>query len=309
MKKFINKICLIIATRDRTVELFRLLQSLDGQTYQPDSIIIVDAGKESDEGLVSKVPGLQINYARSAIASAAKQRNTGLGMVSAEITLVGFLDDDIILEPDALEMMMEFWENADNQVGGAAFNMVNCPTLLFSGMKSHSLTKKLGLYSEEEGRVLSSGFHTMIGQALRVTQVQWLSSGAAIWRRDIFNEFKFDEWFSGYSYLEDLDFGYNVSKRYKLFVLPEPKFYHYPSKKGRDNGYIFGKKEILNRVYFVKKNKELSLVRCYLSLCIRMFISLIGFFSSGEKYYIQRILGNIVGIVKSASIIFKTSKK
>jgi hypothetical protein len=33
-----------------------------------------------------------------------------------------------------------------------------------------------------------------------------LPSGASVWRREIFDKFSFEEFFEGYSYLEDLDF-------------------------------------------------------------------------------------------------------
>ncbi len=310
MKKLINKICFVIVTKDRPAELFRLLQSLDSQRYQPDTVIIVDAGNKPIENLLTKAPGLNIHYLKSPIASATRQRNIGIGIVTPEVALLGFLDDDIVLETDALVKMMEFWEGADKDVAGAAFNIVNSPVIQLSGFKFLPLTRRLGLYSEEKGRVLSSGFHTGIGRVSHAIQTQWLYSGATVWRRNIFNEFKFDEWFVGYSYLEDLDFSYSVGKKYKLFVLAEPKCSHFTARKDEESGYLFGRKEVFNRIYFVRKNKELSLLKCYLSLFIRMFISLINVFSRKWKNYLQRILGNFVEIIKNTySIIFSGTKK
>jgi len=296
MKKFVNKISFIIATKDRPTELLRLLESLQGQTYHPDTIIIVDASNKTSESLITRDSDLNIHYVKSSISSAAKQRNTGIGMVAAETTLVGFLDDDVVLEPVALEIMMEFWEYADKRVAGAAFNMANPPAMYFSSLKFMPLTKRLGLYSDGKGKVLPNGFHTMIGHVFRDTQVQWLFSGATVWRCNIFNEFQFDEWFSGYSYLEDLDFSYRVAKRYILAVVADAKCYHHLVPGGRGNNYEFGKKEAVNRIYFVMKNPELSLFKCYLALFIRMLISLSLGICKLKITFLQRSGGNLVGL-------------
>ena len=75
------------------------------------------------------------------------------------------------------------------------------------------------------------------------------------------------------------------------------KYYHYPSSEGRESRYLFGRKEVLNRIYFVKKNAELSLLKCYISLFIRMSLSLINFVFRGQIAEFPRILGNITGII------------
>ena len=299
MKIFKNKVSFIIATKNRPDELARLLESFRAQSYHPDHIIIVDAGNRPVKDLITGFQDLNIRYEKSPVASAAKQRNIGLKILPAGVDLVGFLDDDIVLEPDALELMMEFWEGAGKETGGVAFNIVNIAERQFAWLKSWPLVEKLGLYSAAKGKVLPSGFHTMIGRVSSLVEAEWIPACAAVWRRDIFDEFKFDEWFTGYSYLEDLDFSYRVGKKYKILVLGRPKCYHYSSGQEREGRYLFGKKEILNRIYFVKKNQELSLFKCYLALWMRMLITLANLFSNSEKNCIQRILGNISGMILS----------
>ena len=292
MQKFKNKIALVIATKDRPQELRRLLRSLESQSYFPDQVVIVDGSAQSVEGALEEFSSLHIDYLRCLPPSAAKQRNDGIKAVHPEMTLIGFLDDDTVLESKALEAMMDFWERAAEDVGGAAFNIVNRPQLYASWLKSLPLTEKLGLYSKNGGKVLPSGFHTMIGYVPETTFVQWLPTTATVWRKGIFDEFQFDEWFKGYSYLEDLDFSYRVGKKYRLAVVSDGKYYHHPALVGRENNFIFGKKEVLNRIYFVKKNPELSLFKCYVGLIIRIFITFIFFLKERKFGYFERLGGN-----------------
>jgi len=285
-----------------------MLKSIEAQSYLTDQIIIVDGSAEPIEDVLKEFSTLLINYIRCIPPSAAGQRNVGIKAVNPEITLIGFFDDDIVLEPDALEKMMEFWAKASDNIGGAAFNMVNHPPLYASRLKSLPLAEKLGLYSKDKGKVLPSGFHTMIGFVSDATFVQWLPTTATVWRRNILEKFQFDEWFKGYSYLEDLDFSYQIGKEYRLAVVADARYSHYPASSGRDSGYIFGKREVTNRLYFVKKNKSLSCSRCYLALIIRMLISISLFVKERKLGYLQRVWGNIVGLGQSLKKFGKALK-
>ena len=139
----------------------------------------------------------------------------------------------------------------------------------------------------------------MTGTVSETILAEWLPTTAVTWRKKVFEEYQFDEWFSGYSYLEDLDFSYRVGKKNELAVVADAKYYHYPAASGRGNSYSFGKREVANRIYFVKKHQELSFFKCYAALIVRMFISLI--FAAREKQasYLLRAWGNVGGLVQA----------
>jgi GT2 family glycosyltransferase len=276
-----------------------MLKSFDEQTQLPDQIIVVDGGIQQVNEVVHEFPKLNIKYLRCIPPSAARQRNMGIKAVNQDSTLIGFLDDDTVLEVDALEKIMDFWEKAPKDIGGAALNMVNHPPLYASWLKSLPLTEKLGLYSKDTGKVLPSGFNTMIGFVSETTFVQWLPTCATVWRRKIVDKFQFDEWFKGYSYLEDLDFSYQISKEYRLAVVADARYYHYPASSGRGNNYEFGKREVTNRIHFVNKHKELSLAICYITLILRMFISVSLAIREFKISFFQRALGNIAGLLQA----------
>lgn len=273
-----------------------MLRSVAQQTRPPDQVVIVD---EAGEGgaLAGEFSHLNISVTTFPRGSASAKRNRGAQCVAPDIHLIGFMDDDIVLEPQAMEAMWDFWRNAPEEVGGASYNWMNQPPLFASRLKSLGFVSKLALYDSRGGVVLKSGFHTVIGAVTKTQYVQWLPSGAVVYRRHILEKHSLDEWYGGYSYLEDLDFSYDLGKKYKLAVVAGARFYHYPSRLGRIDSYAFGKIEVANRFHFVRKHPELSRVRCFFALMIRLLISVFLGLRNLDGSYFKRAGGNIVGLV------------
>ena len=289
----------IVATKDRPGELRRLFDSLEAQAVFPGEVIIVDAGQERVEALCRNARPFPVRYLRSLPPSAARQRNAGLSAVPPDICYVGFLDDDVVLNEGALAAMDAFWDSAAGEVAGAAFTMRNHPALAWPSAKRTRFAERLGLYSRREGAVSPAGFQTMIGQPRTTTYVDWLPSGASVWRKEIFTRFRFDEWYGGYSYLEDLDFSYRVGKAHRLAVVADAGYYHCPASGGRGSGFEFGVREVLHRIYFVRKHAELSLARCYLALAVRLAMNLALTFQESNAYFLGRAWGNLIGLARS----------
>jgi glycosyltransferase involved in cell wall biosynthesis len=265
---------LVVATRNRLPELRRMLRSLEPQSSFLREVIVVDGSDEPIEAGLADMGGLPLRYVRCFPPSAARQRNAGTEKASPGAAYVGFMDDDIVLEPGALAAMADFWSAAPGEAGGAAFNLINHPGLYAPRLKTSRWAERLGLYSRTGGKVMPSGFQTMIGRVRESTRVEWISTGAVVWRRAVLERFHFDEWFGEYSYLEDLDFSLQVSPPYQLWVVGGAGFYHYPAMKGRGNDFQFGRREVLNRIHLVRKHPGLSLGRCRLALILRIGINL-----------------------------------
>jgi len=294
-----DKICIVIPTKDRPRKLRSVLQSLVSQTQKPYEVIIVDGSEKSTVDFLNDFNELRIKYLTLQPPSATRQRNFGIKSVSKDCNLIGLIDDDVALEERAIERMMAFWKTSDINVGGAAFNLMNHPEIYAEKFKSMRITEKLGLYSKTGGKVTAAGFHTLIGNVKRNEFVDWFSSGASVWKKHILESYAFDEWYTGYSYLEDLDFSYTVGKKYKLAVVADAGFFHYPASGGRGSGFEFGMKEVLNRLYFVKKHEELSVFKCFLALKIRQLISVWLFLKERKFYFLSRAFGNSVGFIKA----------
>jgi hypothetical protein len=180
-----------------------------------------------------------------------------------------------------------------------SFNLVNHPPLFAARLKSLKIAARLGLYDSRHGVVLRSGIHTLMGFLSQTRYVQWLPTTAVVYRRQILAEHSFDEWYQGYSYLEDLDFSYGISRRYELAVLAEARFCHYPSRIGRTDAYLFGKKEVVNRLHFVRKHRELSPALCAVALMCRALLSVFLGVTRFEAAYFRRARGNLVALFSS----------
>lgn len=292
------RVSIIIATRNRPVELRRLLRSLEAQTSRPWRIVVVDSSDIRERSITREFPRLRLAYFAFPTASASRQRNFGLGKLDRMTDIVGFLDDDALLVPDSLRLMLGFLASSSPRLAGASLNMANHPNLAWRPLKHLGLVERCGLYSRQAGAVVPSGFQTMIGDVLKDTSVRWLPSGAVFWKRAVLDEFRFDEWYSDYSYLEDLDLSYRVGKKYELAVVAGAKYYHAQSSAARINGFRFGMKEVLNRVHFVHKNPELSAPKCLLALGARMGLSFLEFLRTGNPLFLQRAMGNIAGLCR-----------
>jgi glycosyltransferase involved in cell wall biosynthesis len=291
-----DKIAIIVPTIGRCDDLRRMLASLARQSRPPDLVVLVDENGEGN-ALVSEFPQLEIFVTTFPRGSASAKRNRGIQCVAPEIELIGFMDDDIVLEPQALAAVRDFWVSSPPDLGGVSCNLVNHPPLFASRLKSLKLASRLALYDARGGVVLRSGFHTLLGYVSQTQYVEWLPSTAVVYDRQVLAQHFFDEWYQGYSYLEDLDFSYSISREYKLAVLANARFCHYPSPIGRTAPYLFGKKEVINRLYFVRKHSELSPALCCVALSIRALISTFQGLTRFEGAFFKRAWGNIVALL------------
>jgi GT2 family glycosyltransferase len=290
-----HKIAIVIPTIGRCDELRKMLQSLAQQTRLPDQVVLVDEAGEGNT-LAREFPALHISVTTFQRGSASAKRNRGVECVASEIELIGFMDDDIVLEPQAVEVMLDFWKNAPEDTGGASCNWMNLPPLFASRLKSLRFVSRWGLYDPRGSLVMRSGFQTIFRSVPENRYVQWLPSGGVVYPRRILQEELFDEWFQGYGFLEDLDFSYSVGKKHRLVIVAAARSYHYPSKIGRPDWYLFGKKEVINRLYFVSKHQEFSRPLCCLGLFVRMFLSTFEAVKGLEAARLKRVAGNLVGL-------------
>jgi glycosyltransferase involved in cell wall biosynthesis len=295
-----HRISLIVATKDRPDDLKGLLESLRDQTVGPAEIVVVDASREPVGQVIAEFSQLTIRHLRHWPPSAAAQRNAGIRACDPASTLIGFADDDTTFEPQAFANMLNFWEHAEPDVLGAAFNFRNLPRRGNSILKHSALAERLGLYSARPGSVSLSGWQTVVGEITETQFVEWLPSGASIFRREVFGKDVFDEFFQSYSYLEDLDFSYTISRAGRLAIVADAGFSHFPSPVGRVSGRQFGRCEVRNRLYFVRKHR-LSLARCYLGLGIRFGMSACSALLHWDSNMLSRALGNMEELIRQSA--------
>lgn len=291
-----HRISLVVATKDRPDDLRKMLNSLQVQTMIPEEIIVVDASADPVEGILKEFPNLNLRYLRHLPPSAAAQRNAGLQACSPDATLIGFADDDIVFEPEAFEHLIHFWDNEPADTLGAAFNLINYPQQRPSLFKHSRISEALGLYSSRPGTVTRSGWQTIIPGLAETQYVDWLPTTAVTFRREALKLSIFDNFYESYSYLEDLDLSYTISRAGRLAVVANAGFSHFPSPGGRVTWLRFGRLEVRNRIHFVRKH-DLSLPRCYLGLALRMGMSAGSGILRLDPGMLRRALGNLIELV------------
>ena len=290
-----TRLAVIVPTRNRPQEVATLLASLRKQTRRPDSVVVIDS---SDAALRSEVRQAladtwpEAHYEAHWPPSAAAQRNRGLDLVLGDCDLVALLDDDVTLPADALECACHKIAQAESKFIGFGFNPVDEDALRgYGALKSLRLTEKLGLYSARVGAINQSGWHSRLVHVDQPTEVEWLGSLAVIWRAEAIKTLRFDEFFEKYSYLEDVDMSLQARQLGHLLILREPTFLHEPAPGGRGSRFWFGRIEIRNRHYIVKKH-HLSLWRFWLGAAIRSGMT----FASGltrDSRELGRFFGNV----------------
>lgn len=249
-----HRVAFVVPTKDRPEDLRKLLASIAAQTRMPDQVIVVDGSNPSVRNVCDEFPGVSIDYVRLVPPSLARQRNAGMQRLRDGITHAGYLDDDIVLEPDAIEQMARFWERAAEDVGGVGFNIVNRPRI--RGM----WLKRLFLIEDDEpGRMLRSGCASSFFVQEGDLETDWLSGGATVWRREVIDRFAYDDWFTGTGLLEDVDYSYNVHGAWRLAVAGAARLAHYSRPIRPESQFLLGKWQVVNRMYIVRKYRDRGL--------------------------------------------------
>jgi GT2 family glycosyltransferase len=271
------RLAVVTPTRNRPKEVATLLTSLRAQTRRPDLLVVVDGSDavlrpEVRKAVQEGCPDAR--YIEHWPPSAAAQRNRGFDAALEECELVALVDDDVTLPPDALENACREIAQAAPEFIGFGFNPSDADAVRGYGrLKSSRLARRLGLYSDRVGAVTASGWHTRLTRVAAATEVEWLTTCAAIWKAEAIRAIRFDEFFEQYSYLEDLEFSLQARTHGRLLALSSASFLHQPAVGGRKSRYWFGRIEIRNRHYIVRKH-HLSRRRFWLGVVVRSVMTL-----------------------------------
>lgn len=290
----IHRIAYVVPTKDRAADLRKLLISLGKQTVAPAQIVIVDGSSDPVRFLCDDFPALPLTYVREFPPSLARQRNAGMAALHNDITVAGYLDDDLELEPDATERMVRFWENARPTIGGAAFAIVNQP---LRSSRRGGLSDFFLLNSHRQGKLLKSGFATSIGVPEQHLQTEWLYGGATLWRREVIEQFQYDEWYIGHGFLEDVDFSYRVSRKFELWVVADARVWHWPHPVLTSKHVTLGIQQVVNRIYFTRKMGNFSSIALSWALFGQCILNISQSLWHREGSGLRRFWGNLKGLL------------
>ena len=221
MANTIKNLALLIATKDRPVELRNLLISVKNSSRVPEEIIIVYAGENVSYLKDEFQKELKIRFIVSQIASQNFQKYVGIKLLIPNYTWILFMDDDLLLKPDSLKILYENYLSNENyrQYIGFGLGISNIYGRKF-GEKEKKLLKLFKLYSDKPGDVTSSGHAQSYLQQSDEIEVSWLN-GLSVWHSKVLSEYPFEETTKPYSAYEDVIFSYSVSNYGKLLFVPK----------------------------------------------------------------------------------------
>ena len=283
-----DDMAMIVPTKDRPEKVRNLLDSICSQTVMCGRVIVVDGGKPIRLVVSEYLEKLPVEYFECRPPSQIRQRNFGISKLDGSSPLVGFLDDDLVLEPKAFEEMINCWNRVVADVAGIGFNMVNIPPLPFTPLLGFAL-----MSSSTPGKVLLSGFGSRIFDLKEDTRTQWLGGGYTVWKQEILKEFPQENVDSRWAIGEDLRFSYPIGKKYPLYVCARAKVRHEHVYDQAPQNEVFryrGRKEALAILYFEESHAELSRMACLWMLiftaCMRVAYGCARYLPSKIQYAI-----------------------
>ena len=229
----------IIATVGRP-ELLRLcLESLAKQTVRIAEVVVVHCGSDSETLEVTRDPrwreaGFEVRYFHHPERNCARQRNFAIEQAKYDNLLL--IDDDVEVDPHWVEELFKpIW--ADPTVGATMGRLINqpmaTPTFLWR------LYRKM-LHGQVEGfkpgkligAALPNGFPTTADQPI---PCEWIGGGASALKREAFESVGgFASFFTGSSPGEDLDLGFRLSRKWRVFYVPAATCLHHQALSGRE---------------------------------------------------------------------------
>jgi glycosyltransferase involved in cell wall biosynthesis len=239
----------VICTKDRADDVLLALDSIRAQTRAPDIVLIVDGS--SDDRVKDAVLAWQkekafaaLTYVRSA-PGLTHQRNVGAERARGDI--VCYLDDDVLLDPRYFEEVLRKFE--DPAVYGVSGLDLEAG---LGGIWGRIFRRLLMLpRMDGKGTMLPSGFPSWCIFPNREIPVEILRGHNMSYRRKVFEDLRFNEDFEGYGLMEDVEFSYRVSRRYRMVMIPSAKLRHRKSPTARERSEAIFRMRTVNhwRIY------------------------------------------------------------
>lgn len=257
----------IVPTLNRPEYLRHCLDSISKQTVLPREVVVVDQSdgpetkKVFEEAILEHV---QKKYVFQKEKGLTKARNTGIRNVF-ETDFIGFLDDDLVLEPRFTEYLLRHFQAPGGEKYAAGMG-----TISGSHYKKNLLRKIFFLSHDGDGRILPSGAPTFPHWMDHFAEVEFVSGGMSIYRAKLLKQFGYDDRMVRYAYGDDVDVAYRLSRKHKLFYEPGAVVHHDTESPGRDPGTVFRKQMVQNMFYLMKKNMGMNLRN---RLCFSWFVT------------------------------------
>jgi glycosyltransferase involved in cell wall biosynthesis len=228
------RISVVIPTKNRASEVERLLRHLTEQSCKPNEVIVVDDSKNSETRKIIErfrdfysKKGIDLKHAWDSESSSRAKLIGGLMCKGENIV---YIDDDLAVRKDSIEMLME--------------------TL----SKTGAMAVWARIYFEDSHRFWLSRVFELLYYRFLFGKSTYGGGFFAIRRKVLEDKVWFDQNLSGYALGEDKDFASNVYRRYGPERIIQIEYPVLATNRGtlvKDRkyyAYLFG-----NTLYFSKK--------------------------------------------------------
>ncbi|WP_179346258.1 glycosyltransferase family 2 protein [Winogradskyella ursingii] len=330
MKRF----SLIVCTYMRPKTLQKLLDSVLKQTLYPNEILIIDGSSNNltQEVLEQKrYENLKYLKVEAEDRGLTRQRNFGVKHVHENSEIVCFLDDDIVLEPNYFESLINTYSTRPNAlaVGGYITNEVNWEplsddnsgndTFCFDNWQRkeplrYRLRGVFGLLPNVPPGFFPDFGHgrpiSFLPPSKKIYETELFMGGVASYKKEIFENHRFSNYFEGYGLYEDADFCLRLARKGQLYVNTNAKCEHYHEPLGRPDTFKYGKMVVRNGWYIWKtkhpKTTFKSKIKWHAITVLLIKVKSLNIFTTKNRVdAVKETLGRIVGWW---SLIFNSPK-
>lgn len=247
-------LAIVICTYRRAESFARLLDSFTLQSRLPEQFIVVDASPDdaTERVILERVArapiAVTLEYFRvcGPLKGLTRQRNFGLRWVENDV--IGFFDDDVVLETHCLREMERVHRRFGNEVVGVGAYIENGyspPTRLWR------LRRALGIVSNlRPGSYHRSGMSVPWGflpPTHETVEGEWLIGCSMMWKTAVARDVGFCSAFDGYAQGEDLEFSLRMRSKGKLMLAGTARLQHFHEPSGRPDFFKLGYMAIYNR--------------------------------------------------------------
>jgi len=258
----------------RPKSLLILLNSVSNQSLYPNEILIVDGSidTKTKEFLSSETfENLRYYLVDKKNRGLTKQRNYGISKVSNDSKVIAFVDDDTKLSNNYFETLINTFkeDNSITGVGGVALNeyrwQLKNSKVQYNNYKYYSFDgyvykeglrnvfrNYLGLQSNQFPGIMpkfSNGRTCGYPLTGKIYEVDLLVGMSFSFKREVFKNINFSDYFEGYGLYEDADYSLRALSFGKNVINTNIHLEHYHEESGRPNKYIYGKMVMRNGWY------------------------------------------------------------
>ena len=237
------QVSIVIPTYNRMNDVDKCIDSIITQTTLPKEILIVDDSDNDEiENLIEhrkdkfKGKDILLRYIKNEREkSLTIARNIGIENSAGDIIL--FLDSDVILDRGYIKKILKVYKEKPQAMGvqGLIQNDKKEKGMILKLAAIFARSFYIHLDEKNKFRLLPSLGTSWPSFVDEIINCEWLSGANQSYRREILEEFRWDENLKKYSEGEDLDLPYRIFKKYphSLFLTPYAKLIHNASQEGR----------------------------------------------------------------------------